>query len=51
MSPTLNSGDIVLVDTGIAAIDIDGVYVLEAHGRLFIKRVRQRLDGSYEFRM
>jgi phage repressor protein C with HTH and peptisase S24 domain len=21
---------------------------LEAHGRLFIKRVRQRLDGSYE---
>ena len=48
MSPTLNSGDIVLVDTGITAIDIDGVYVLEAHGRLFIKRVRQRLDGSYE---
>lgn len=48
MSPTLNSGDIVLVDTGATAIDIDGVYVLEAHGRLFIKRVRQRLDGSYE---
>lgn len=48
MSPTLNSGDIVLVDTGINAIDIDGIYVLEAHDRLFIKRVRQRIDGRYE---
>lgn len=27
---------------------IDGVYVLEAHSRLFIKRVRQRLDGRFE---
>ena len=29
-------------------VDVDGVYVLSAHDRLFIKRVRQRLDGQFE---
>lgn len=48
MSPTLNCGDILLVDTGIADVKIDGVYVLRAHERLFVKRVRQRLDGCFE---
>jgi phage repressor protein C with HTH and peptisase S24 domain len=48
MQPTLNHGDILLIDTGVRAADVDGVYVLRAHKRLFIKRVRQRLDGSYE---
>ncbi|MFG5777702.1 helix-turn-helix transcriptional regulator [Comamonas sp. J-3] len=48
MLGTLNSGDFALVDTDIRAVDVDGVYVLEAHQRLFIKRVRQRLDGAYE---
>ena len=48
MAPTLNSGDILLVDTGVIAPKIDGIYVLEAHDRLFVKRVRQRMDGSFE---
>lgn len=48
MSPTFENGDIALVDTGIGSVTIDGVYVLEAHGRIYIKRVRQRLDGAYE---
>lgn len=48
MEPTFHSGDILLVDTGRHEITVDGVYVLAAHGRLFIKRVRQRIDGSYE---
>ena len=48
MSPTLNSGDVLLIDTGVQAVKIDGIYVLEAHSRLFIKRVRQRLDGNFE---
>lgn len=48
MSPTLKSGDVVLVDTGIEAVDIDGIYVLRVHDRLFIKRVRQRMDGQFE---
>lgn len=48
MSPTFNDGDLLLVDCGIQQVDIDGVYVLSAHGRLFIKTVRQRIDGSFE---
>lgn len=48
MAPTLNSGDVLLVDTGIQEVKIDGIYVLRAHGRLFVKRVRQRMDGHYE---
>ena len=48
MHGTLESGDFALVDTDVIEVLIDGVYVLEAHSRLFIKRVRQRLDGRYE---
>lgn len=48
MTPTLNHGDIVLIDTGIKYAYVDGVYVLRAHQRLFIKRVRTRLDGAHE---
>lgn len=47
MAPTFQDGDVLLVDTGIHEVRIDGVYVLEAHERLFIKRVRQRLDGAF----
>lgn len=48
MAPTLNSGDVLLVDTGVTEVKIDGIYVLRAHDRLFVKRVRQRMDGKYE---
>lgn len=48
MFPTFSDGDLLLVDTGSRRVDVDGVYVLSAHGRLFIKTVRQRMDGSYE---
>ena len=48
MSPTLNSGDILLVDTAAHEVKIDGIYVLRAHERLFVKRVRQRIDGHFE---
>lgn len=48
MAPTFNDGDILLVDTGNKEPRADNIYVLKAHGRLFIKRIRQRLDGSYE---
>lgn len=48
MEPTLCSGDVLLVDTGIIDVKIDGIYVLRAHGRLFVKRVRQRMDGKFE---
>jgi len=48
MSPTINAGDILLVDTGNKQVLSDQIYVMEAHGRLFIKRIRQRIDGSFE---
>lgn len=48
MHPTFSDGDMLLVDISKTRTDIDGVYVLSAHDRLFIKRVRQRMDGSFE---
>jgi transcriptional regulator with XRE-family HTH domain len=48
MEPTFSDGDILLVDTGIRSCDVDGVYVLEANQRLFIKRVTERFDGVHE---
>lgn len=48
MEPTFHDGDIMLVDIGIKDPDIDGIYVLEANDRIYIKRVRQRLNGEYE---
>ena len=48
MSPTFNDGDVLLVDTGVMTLDVDGVYVLIANRQLFIKRVSRRLDGRLE---
>jgi phage repressor protein C with HTH and peptisase S24 domain len=48
MEPTFIDGDILLVDAGIREIKVDGIYVLEANERLYIKRVRQRMDASFE---
>jgi transcriptional regulator with XRE-family HTH domain len=48
MDPTFADGDILLVDAGVQEPKIDGVYVLEANDRIYIKRVRQRMDGSFE---
>lgn len=48
MDPTFADGDVLLVDIGVSDPKIDGVYVLEANDRLYIKRVRQRFDGSFE---
>jgi phage repressor protein C with HTH and peptisase S24 domain len=48
MEPTLSAGDIVLVDLSRKSPDVDGVYVLRAFGRLFIKRISQNIrDGSW----
>lgn len=48
MSPTFSDGDILLVDTWDKSVTADKIYVIEAHDRLFIKRVRQRIDGAFE---
>lgn len=48
MDPTFADGDILLVDVGVNSPKIDGVYVMEANDRIYIKRVRQRIDGTFE---
>lgn len=49
MSDTFEDGDILLVDTGAKdPSGADGVYVLEAAHRVFIKRVTERFGGSFE---
>ncbi|UYL85534.1 helix-turn-helix transcriptional regulator [Acidovorax phage Alfacinha1] len=47
MGETLHSGDFAIVDTDCTVADIDGVYVLQANGQLFIKRVTRRIDGAH----
>lgn len=46
MSPTLNDGDVLLVDCGITEVKIDAVYVLEKDEELFVKRI-QRKNGTW----
>lgn len=41
MEPTFKDGDPLLIDVGVEEIAIDGVYVLEREGELFIKRVQR----------
>lgn len=48
MQPTFIDGDILLVDSGVRSIRVDGIYVLQANDRLYVKRVRQRIDGGFE---
>lgn len=49
MAPTFSDGDVLLVDVGSRdPSSIEGVYVLEVHEKLYIKRVRMRMDGAME---
>lgn len=45
MVPTFKDGDLLLVDTS-AELDRDAVFVFSSAGRLFVKRLQRRLDGS-----
>ena len=48
MEPTMRRGDLLLIDSGVAECVTDGIYVLHANDRVYIKRVRQRMDSSYD---
>jgi len=48
MEPTLQDGSIVLIDRMQRNINKDGIYVATTTAGLFIKRVRQRADGTVE---
>lgn len=47
MSPTFSDGDVLLVDSGVLAPDVDGIYVMESGSKTFIKRISRRFDGSH----
>jgi phage repressor protein C with HTH and peptisase S24 domain len=46
MSPTIDEGDLVLVDLRDPRFRHDGVYVLRTSGELSIKRIQRRPDGK-----
>ena len=48
MEPTLQDGSIVFIDRTQTNISKDGIYIATTTAGLFIKRVRQRVDGMIE---
>jgi phage repressor protein C with HTH and peptisase S24 domain len=46
MRPTIQDGDLLLVDTTDRTFSSFGVYVLEIGGERLVKRVQRKLDGS-----
>lgn len=48
MSPTINDGDLVLLDTRAHNIKSEGVYVINFNGVLLLKRIRIRVSGGID---
>lgn len=46
MEPTLNSGDLLFVDTSITAAKFDAIYVLGRGDELMIKRIQRSPEGG-----
>lgn len=46
MEPTYRDGDALLVDTGVREHTTDAVYVLTLNGRLYVKTLQRRPDGT-----
>ena len=47
MAPTFSDGDILLIDVGIAELNVDAVYVLQRDDELYCKRIQRRPTGGY----
>lgn len=41
MFPTFKDGDLLIVDTGVRSVFIDGIYVFSANNHLYVKRIRK----------
>jgi phage repressor protein C with HTH and peptisase S24 domain len=50
MAPTINDGDLLLIDVGVTDIKLDAVYVLQKEDELFIKRMQRHPAGGYVMR-
>lgn len=46
MNPTLNDGDMILVDLRTTRVEDSAIYVLEFEDTLLVKRIQRKLDGS-----
>lgn len=46
MEPTLESGDLVLVDISAKRIRAESLYVLVRDGEVFVKRAQRRMNGA-----
>lgn len=46
MAGTFEDGDVLLIDSGVSAIDRDGIYVYSRDGELQVKRLQREDDGS-----
>ncbi|MBF0381446.1 MAG: LexA family transcriptional regulator [Magnetococcales bacterium] len=46
MAPTLNAGDLLLLDRREKQVSSDGIYVIQQENNLIAKRLQKRLDGS-----
>ncbi len=48
MAPTINDGDLILLDTREGQQTTEGIYAINLAGGLLVKRIRLRLSGSVE---
>ena len=48
MSPTINDGDLILLDTREGQQTTEGIYAINLAGGLLVKRLRLRLSGAIE---
>jgi hypothetical protein len=48
MHPTFSRGDALLVDIGVRELTRDGVHLIQANGRMHVRRLRLRIDGTVE---
>ncbi|NJD91562.1 MAG: helix-turn-helix domain-containing protein [Geobacter sp.] len=46
MEPYLSDGDLILVDTSVARIENDAIYVIQSGDSLLVKRIQKKLDGT-----
>ena len=48
MEPTLNTGNIIFLDTHKKDISKDGIYAFTNENGLFVKRIQKRIDGQID---
>jgi phage repressor protein C with HTH and peptisase S24 domain len=48
MAPTLQHGDLVLLDTSVESVKESGIFAVSVDDRVFVKRIQPRYDGSLQ---